>query len=183
MLTKNDIERYFIAEKSDARIFIIIGIVSVVIGILALLIYKSQAYKGAALPLIVIGLIQIIVGYATLKKCDVDRVRMVYAYDMNPSEIKSYELPRMNVVNKNFTTYRLLEIGLVIAGLMLVFYNSFFALPKYKQAQEYSFFYGLGIALAIEAVILLSTNFFAEKRAAKYTTQIKSYVQAPEIAR
>lgn len=183
MLTKNDIERYFTAEKNDARIFIIIGITSIVIAILGFLIYKSQAWKGAALPLIVIGLIQIAVGYSAFKRSDDDRMRMVYAYDMNPSEIKSFELPRMNVVNKNFTTYRLLELGLVIGGLMLVFYNSFFSLPEYKQEEEYSFSHGLGIALAIQAVILLSTDFFAEKRAAKYTTQIKSYVQELKIAR
>lgn len=183
MLTKNDIERYFISEKNDARIFIIIGITSAIIGILGFLIYKSQAWKGAALPLIAIGIIQVIVGYSTFKRSDDDRLRMIYAYDMNPSEIKSYELPRMNVVNKNFTTYRLLELGLVIAGIMLVFYNSFFSLPEYKQTEEYSFSHGLGIALAIQAVILLSTDFFAEKRAAKYTTQIKSYVQELKIAR
>lgn len=181
MLTKNDIERYFVAEKNDARIFLIIGISSVLIAILGFLVYKSQAWKGAVLPLIVIGLIQIAVGYSVFKRSDDDRMRMVYAYDMNPGEIKSYELPRMNVVNKNFTTYRLLELGLVITGLMLVFYNSFFSLPEYKQEETYSFSHGLGIALAVQAIILLSTDFFAERRAAKYTEQIKTYVQAVKI--
>jgi hypothetical protein len=183
MLTKNDIERYFISEKNDARIFLIIGICSVIIAILGFLIYKTQAWKGATLPLIAIGLIQITVGYSGFKRSDDDRMRMVYAYDMNPSEIKSYELPRMNVVNKNFIAYRLLELGLVIAGIMLVFYNSFFSLPEYKQAEGYTLSHGLGIALAIQAIILLSTDFFAEKRAAKYTTKIKSYVQALKTAR
>jgi len=183
MLTKNDIERYFIAEKSDARIYIIIGITSIIIAILGFAFYRTQAWKGAALPLIVIGFTQIIVGYSTFKRSDDDRLRMIYAYDMNPSEIKSYELPRMNVVNKNFITYRLLEFGLVVAGLMLVFYSNFFSLPEYKQSEEYSFSHGLGIALAIQAIILLSTDFFAEKRAAKYTSQIKSYVQELKIAR
>jgi predicted membrane channel-forming protein YqfA (hemolysin III family) len=183
MLTKNDIERYFTAEKNDARIFIFIGITSIIIAVLGFLIYKTEAWKGAALSLIVIGLLQFVVGYSTFKRSDDDRIRMVYAYDMNPNEIKSYELPRMNVVNKNFTTYRLLELGLAVTGLMLVFYNSFFALPEYKQVGEFSFSHGLGIALAIQAIILLSTDFFAEKRAAKYTTQIKNYVQALKAAR
>jgi len=183
MLTKNDIERYFTAEKNDAKIFIIIGIISIVIAALGFFIYKSQAWKGAALSLLIIGLIQIMVGYSAYKRSDDDRLRMIYAYDMNPDEIKSLELPRMNVVNKNFTTYRLLELGLVIAGVMLVFYNSFFSLPEYKQSEDYSFSHGLGIALAIQAIFILSTDFFAEKRAAKYTMQIKSYIQALKVAR
>ncbi|MFC4233403.1 hypothetical protein ACFOW1_15995 [Parasediminibacterium paludis] len=183
MLTKNDIEQYFTAEKNDARVFIFIGIMSIIIAVLGFLIYRTEAWKGAALPLILIGLIQFFVGNATLKRSDEDRIRMVYAYDMNPGEIKSFELPRMNVVNKNFTTYRLLQFALVVTGLMLVLYNSFFSLPEYKQVGEYSFSHGLGIALSIQAIILLSTDFFAEKRAAKYTTQIKSYVQALNVAR
>lgn len=183
MLTKNDIERYFIAEKNDARVFIIIGISSILIAVLGFLIYKTEAWKGAALSLIIIGLLQFTIGYSAYKRSDDDRMRMVYAYDMNPSEIKSYELPRMNVVNKNFVTYRLLELLLIVAGVMLVFYNSFFSLPEYKQADEYTFSHGLGIALALQAIILLSTDFFAEKRAAKYTLQIKSYLEVVKMVK
>jgi hypothetical protein len=181
MLTKNAIEQYFTAEKNESLLFIIIGFTSISFSIFGYLFYKTQAWKGAAIPLIVIGLIQLAVGYTVYKRSDDDRMRLVYAYDMNPSEIQKSELPRMNIVNKNFVTYRLIEIALVVVGLFMIFYNSFFALSEYKQKETYSFSYGLGIALAIQAIIMLGSDFFAARRAITYTQQIRIFVKSSNI--
>ena len=143
MLTKNVIEQYFTAEKNESLLFIIIGLISISLSIFGYFFYKTQAWKGAAIPLIIIGLIQLAVGYTVYKRSDDDRIRLIYAYDMNPNEIKKSELPRMNIINKNFVTYRLVQIALMVAGVLMIFYNSFFALPEYKQTNDYSFSHGL----------------------------------------
>lgn len=169
MITKTDIEKYFLAEKQESLIFLIIGITAIVIAALGIFLWKTQAWKGAAIPLIIIAFIQITVGYTVYKRSDKDRVRVVYALDMNPDELKSNELPRMDVVNKNFIIYRYVEITLLIAGIVLAFYC--------RDNNEKQMWMGLGIALAIQAFVMLGADFFAEKRALRYTQQLKESVK------
>lgn len=183
MLTKNAIEQYFTAERNESLLFVIIGLISISLSVFGYFFYKTQAWKGAAIPLIVIGFIQLAVGYTVYKRSDDDRMRLIYAYDMNPNEIKKSELPRMNIVNKNFVTYRIVQIVLMIAGFLMIFYNSFFALPEYKQANDYSFSHGLGIALVIQAIIMLGSDFFAERRALKYTKELQNFVDNAKLVR
>src|SRR5450432_4695096 len=101
MFTKQDIEKYFLAEKQMSILFIIIGSVAVVLAIIFFFLLKTSFYKGAAVPLLLIGLIQLIAGATVFKKSDNDRIRNVYAYDMNPGQLKNEELPRMKTVVKN----------------------------------------------------------------------------------
>ena len=74
----------------------------------------------------------------------------------------------MEVVNKFFIIYRYTEIVLLLAGLGLFFY--------FKQDAAKTFWVGPGVALAIEATVSLSADYFAEKRAGIYTTQLKAFV-------
>ncbi len=169
MFTKTDIEKYFTAEKSESLLFIFIGIAAVIAAIIFFFFLKTNFYKGMAWPLILIALIQISVGYSVYKRFDSDRQRNVYAYDLNPSELKSKEIPRMEQVNKNFVLYRWIEIGLAIAGLILIYI--------YRSNTEKSFLFGLGLGLAIQALIMLGADYFAEARAKEYTKGLKEFTQ------
>ncbi len=169
MFTKTDIEKYFTAEKSESLLFIFIGIAAVIAAIIFFFFLKTNFYKGMAWPLILIALIQISVGYSVYKRSDSDRQRNVYAYDLNPSELKSKEIPRMEQVNKNFVLYRWIEIGLAIAGLILIYI--------YRSNTEKSFLFGLGLGLAIQALIMLGADYFAEARAKEYTKGLKEFTQ------
>ncbi len=62
MLTKVDIERYFIAEKHESLVFLVIGIIAILLATLFHFSIKTQVYKGAAFPLLVLGLIQAVAG-------------------------------------------------------------------------------------------------------------------------
>ena len=73
----------------------------------------------------------------------------------------------MQTVNKNFVIYRYTEITLIIAGIALIFF--------FRSNPERSFWFGLGVALAIQAAIMLGADYFAEKRALIYTKQIESF--------
>jgi hypothetical protein len=169
MFTKADIEKYFVAEKGESLIFLILGLLAISLSIFFYSYLKSTIYKGAAVPLMVIGLIQAIVGYSVYSKADQQRISIVYAYDMDPGKLKNEELPRMQKVNQRFVIYRWIEISLVLAGLVIVI--------LYRQKPDQQFLLGLGLAVALEAAIMLSADYFAEKRAAIYTQQIKSFVQ------
>lgn len=169
MFTKTDIEKYFTAEKSESLVFIFIGIAAVIAAVVFFFFLKTNFYKGMAWPLLLIALIQITVGYTVYKRSDNDRQRNVYAYDLNPSELKIKEIPRMEKVNKNFVLYRWIEIALAVAGLTLII--------LYRSNTDRSFLYGLGLGLLIQALIMLGADYFAEARAKEYTKGLKEFTQ------
>ena len=168
MFTKADIEKYFLAEKQAGLLFLVIGAAAVVLAIIFFFALKTNFYKGAALPLLIVGLLECVIGFTVYKRSDGDRVRNVYAYDMNPGQLKQEELPRMKKVTRSFVMIKWVEIVLALAGIGLAFYC--------KAHPEKSFWYGLGITLAIQAIIALGADYYAEKRALVYTKGLESHL-------
>lgn len=168
MITKADIEKYFNAEKQESLLFLIIGIAAIITAAVFYFVIKKDILRGAAIPLVLIGIIQFVVGYTVYKRSDADRVRVVYAYDMNPLEIKQKEIPRMETVNKNFVIYRWVEIVLAVVGLGLIFY--------FKSNLANVFWFGFGIALFAQSIIMLGADYFAEQRALTYTKGLESFI-------
>lgn len=169
MFTKTDIENYFLAEKRESLLFVCIGIGAILTAIIFFFFLKINFYKGASLPFVFIGLLLAVVGYTVYKRSDSDRMRNVYAYDMNPSELKNKELPRMKTVMKNFVIYRYTEIFLFLAGAALYIY--------FIRDIRHDFWRGFGLALAIMALLALTADYFAEKRGRNYTKGIESFIQ------
>jgi uncharacterized membrane protein HdeD (DUF308 family) len=169
MFTKSDIEKYFLAEKQESLLFIIVGVAAIIAAISFYFLLKSSFFKGAALPLLFVGIIELVVGYTVYKRSDDDRIRNVYAYDMNPAELRDKEIPRMETVNRNFVIYRWVELALLVTGIILSM--------VYGQNPGRTFWYGFGIALSIQAGVLLVADYFAEKRALNYAKGLQSYTR------
>ncbi len=170
MFSKADIEKYFIAEKQESLLFLLIGVAGIITAIVFFFFLKTNFYNGAAFPLLLVGLILGVVGYTIYKRSDADRKRNVYAYDMNPAELKEKELPRMKTVMKNFVVYRYTEIFLLLVGAGLYIY--------FIRDVKNDFWRGFGLALALMALLALVADFFAEKRGKAYTSGIESFTQA-----
>lgn len=168
MFTKTDIESYFLAEKQGSLLFIVVGIVTMALSLLFFFLVRGNFYKGAAVPLLIIGLLQFEGSYTVYKRSDEDRVRNVYAYDANPSQLKKVELPRIKMVNARFVIYRWIEIALLLAGAGLVFY--------FKSTHSGQFWFGLGVALVLQSAIMLGADYMAEQRAHEYTKGLASFV-------
>ena len=79
MFTKTDIEKYFLGEKQESFLFLLIGIAAVIVAIIFFSFLKTPFYKGAALPLLLIGILLGSVGFTVYKRSDGDRIRNVYA--------------------------------------------------------------------------------------------------------
>jgi len=167
MLSKADIEKYFIAEKTESLMFLIIGIIAIALAVIFYFSLKTNFHKGAAIPLLVVGLIQAIVGYTVYARTDEQRISNVYAYDMDPAKIKSAELPRMKEVNKRFVIYRWIEIVLLITGVVLML--------LFQRDEPKNFWFGLGLTLAIQAGLMLIADYIAEQRANIYTNQLEIF--------
>jgi hypothetical protein len=170
MFSKTDIEKYFLAEKQESLLFLIIGSIGIILAAVFFFGMKTNFYKGAAVPLLTIGLLLGVVGYTVYTRSDNDRKRNVYAYDMNPGEIKEKEIPRIEKVMKNFMIYRYVEIALLILGIFLVYY--------FNSNEAKVFWKGVGLTLAIMAMIALSADYFAEKRGHDYLNGLKNWAGA-----
>ncbi|MBC7695029.1 MAG: hypothetical protein H7141_06230 [Burkholderiales bacterium] len=118
-----------------------------------------------AMPLLLIGFIQVSVGTIVVLRVPKDITRVENQLEREPQKIKTDELPRMEKVHNNFVIYQWIEIALIIAGLILffLFYNS-----------QQTFWKGLGMGLLIQAAIMLSLDFAAKKRADKYIVSLSA---------
>lgn len=166
MLSKTDIEKYFNGEKSAGRVFMMMGAGSIVAAALFFFVLNLNFYKGAAIPPLMIGLLFLAIGNTIYKRSDADRIRNVYALDMNPAELKEKELPRMQKIMRNFSVLFLIEILLFLTGAALYIYF----IRDFKN----DFWRGLGLSLAIMALIGFSADFAAAKRGRKYTNGLQN---------
>jgi membrane protein YdbS with pleckstrin-like domain len=168
MFTKSDIEKYFMAEKNLGLLFIILGAVAVLASFIFFFVMKTNWHKGVALPFIIIGLLQLIIGFNVYKNSDKHRISVVYAYDMNPAELKKKELSRMEKVQDSFKLILSLEVLLLAVGIALFLY--------FKNDPQKIFWAGVGIALAIQAMVCLFADLNAFNRATNYKKGLTEYL-------
>ena len=166
MIAKKDIENYFAGEKAESILFAATGFVSVAAAIIFFFRIDGLFYKGASIPLFLLGIILTIVGIYVFRKSDSDRVRNVNAFELDPGEFQNRELPRMRKVMRNFVVLRIIEIILALAGIGLFIF--------FRKNPAMDWWNGFGIALAVMAVTALCADYFAEKRGREYTSGLES---------
>lgn len=162
------VHKYFMGEKQESLLFLVVGICAIIAAIIFFFFIKTQPsfFKGAAIPLFVIALIQITVGYTVYARSDKQRMDVAYNLGVEPvAYAQQQELPRMQTVMKNFVIYRYVEIALALIGLGLFFY--------FRNNAEQQFWKGLGLTLAIQALLMLGADYFAEKRGVVYQQQLE----------
>lgn len=167
MFAKADIEKYFLAEKAESKIFMLIGITGILFALVYLIFIQGNFYTGMAIPFATLGLLLGVVGYTVYKRSEEDIKRNVYAFDMNPGELKDKEMPRMRAVMKNFEIYRWTEIVLVLAGFAMFFY--------FSGNNSHEFLRGTGLGLAIMSFLALGADYFAEQRGKVYLDGLEQY--------
>lgn len=161
----NPIEKYFNAEKYESVLFVLVGVVAIVIATYFFVKVKQPFYRGMAYPLIAIALIQIIVGSTVYFRSPKDIVKVNELVQTNSVKIQTDEIPRMEVVMKNFEIYRWVEIVLLVIGLIMFF--SF--LPM-------TFLKGIGLGLFVQAGFMLLLDFFAESRGEIYLEYLRALI-------
>lgn len=162
------IHKYFMAEKQESLLFLIIGGVAVLLSVVFFFFLKTNPgfFKGAAIPLFVIGALMGIVGYTVYARSDNQRMDVAYKMGLDRGGfVKMEEGPRMEKVMKNFVIIRYVEIGLALVGIFLFFY--------FKNDPVRVFWKGLGLTLVIMAVIALGMDYFAEKRGREYVKRLE----------
>jgi len=153
---------YFRAEYIESTFFIGLGTGALIFGAFALT-GKKDFLKGAAYPVIGLGLIQLTVGMAILLRTDSQLATLQTQLTNEPTKYKQEEFKRMQVVNYWFDIYKILEISLLVGGV---------ATAVIANNANNEFVAGVGVGLAAESALMLVLDFFAESRADLYTEQI-----------
>lgn len=162
-LMQQELTRYFLAEKYESLLFVIVGIVA--IGCSAWLWATGHVFKSIGFPLVAVGLIQIVVGGSVYLRSDNQIATLQEQVQSVPAAYKADEIKRMDVVNKNFGIYKIIEIALFLVGVALVF-----MFPRNDT------WYFIGAGLIIQSSFMLSFDLFAEHRAHLYVDYILKYI-------
>lgn len=117
-----------------------------------------------AVPLLAVGLIQLIVGTTIYLRSPEDKYSVTQMLINEQNEIKTKELPRMEKVMQNFTVYKWIEIVLILASIILLI--TFYSSPQ-------TYWKGLALGLLIQAIMMLSLDVLAENRGQVYIEQLQ----------
>lgn len=159
----NQVVKYFSGEKSESYLFLFMGVITILFACYFMMGLKTSFWRGVAIPFIVVALLEIIVGYTIVTRTPKDITRVENFMKQEPHKIKTEEIPRMEIVMKNFRNFRYIEIILIITGIILMYIG--LATP---------FWTGIGLGLFIQAGIVLCLDFFAESRGKVYLDYLKS---------
>ena len=161
------IKTYFTAEKNESLIFILFGVLTIGFSVYALVKWGDSFYRGFAIPAILIGIIQIVVGSTVYFRTDQQIIQIETLYRQDKAAFKSTEGPRMDTVMKNFSIYKVVEIAFVIIGLLLIFV-----------AASKEFWLGIGVGMLLQGALMLTADVFAERRRKEYIQAMDRVAEA-----
>jgi uncharacterized membrane protein HdeD (DUF308 family) len=151
------IKTYFAAEKNESLIFVLFGILTISFSIYALLKWNDSFYRGFAVPVILIGIIQIVVGSTVYFRTDTQINSLETLYQQDKAAFSKAETPRMYTVMKSFLLYKKVEVAFVVIGLLLIFF-----------APTSEFWLGIGVGMLLQGALMLTADIFAERRGKEY---------------
>lgn len=153
---------YFKAQKKDGVYFVALGFLSLALAIFFL--NKGSAYyTGMAYVLLALGLVELISGMTLYARCDMDRISVSYFVQKDFEQIHRHEIPRMELLLKEYAIFWKVEIGFVVLGLILWMFSGPMSLGK-----------GIGLALIVQALILLVFDYLSLQRGANYLNFLQS---------
>jgi len=154
---------YFLAEKQGGFIAMAIGIAACAVGGGVLLSAGAPFYTGLSIPLVVIGIVQIMTGASVARRSDFQADDLEKLRADSPAEFRRLESSRMEVVLRNFVRIKWLEVVFIVLGFAILLLN-----------QELNFTKGLGVGLLSQGVVMLLFDIFAEKRGRAYEEFVKN---------
>ena len=168
MLDKLAIEKYFIAQKQESVLLIVLGIAAILMAFIFLGYLKKQYYHGLAAVLLLAGLLQIIIGYLVYNSSDEYRKRNVYAYDMNRGQLRDKEMPRVEKLVKLLAIIKYVVLVLLVGGILSALYF---------RGNGNLFWKFFCISILIEATVCLGFNFWTEKSTQHYLKELNSFFE------
>ena len=162
---EHHINSYFKGEKQGSLVFLGLGLVASVVAAVGWWYFADAFWQGLAIPVGVIGLIQLFVGTTVFLRTDGQLTALLRQFQEVPQKFAAEEGRRMAAVNRNFQTYRAVELSLFILGFVLLFLGTLGAWGDWTA--------GMGVGLASQSALMLVLDSFAGWRGSLYEHQIK----------
>lgn len=168
MLTRADIEQYFIAEKNAAVFMMLAGAAAILAAIVLLVFFKTGLTRGMAAGFVVLGLLQLFLGYSAYRREEAlknRRIEAVYSFDLDPGKLKIKELPEVVRSVRAIQRFLIIEGVILMVGAFLWIY--------YRQGNP--LLAGVGIALVIAGLIMTGTEYFVYRHNKIYLRQLEIF--------
>jgi hypothetical protein len=158
----NPVIKYFDAEKTWCIGGFVVGIVTIGLAAYWLIKLKQPFYNGMSWPLLFFGLFisSICIGIIIRTPKDVQRVTSMI--ETRGPQIQTEELPRMEVVMRNFKVIIVVEIVFILISAAFLFMNIA------------SVWKGVAAGILCYAVFLLMFDVMAQSRGAIYLQFLQS---------
>jgi hypothetical protein len=155
------ITTYFSAEKTESLFFAAAGLTAIALS--SWLMLTGATWRGLAIPLIAVGLIQVGVGASVFLRTDRQVAGLVAQLETGAPALKAAEVPRMEAVMRNFTVFKGIELLVLLAGLTLTM-----ALRRNELA------YFAGVGCVAQGALMLVLDLLAEHRGQVYLDALRA---------
>lgn len=156
------IQKYFLGEKLQCSVGIGIALTCLAIGVYLLLQVKADFSRGIAYPFLIVPLLLLIVCIGVVFRTSSDIARVTGFAESEPVKIQTEEIPRMKAVMRNFKMIKVVEVCILAIGAGIFLF-----------AKEHPFTRGIGVGLAVQAIIMLCFDVLAENRGKIYWEYLK----------
>jgi hypothetical protein len=147
--------RYFEGEKQAALCAVALGLSS--IGFAVWLFRGSSPFRAMLYPLALVGLLQLAVGIGLYARTPGQVAALDAGMASDKPKTTADETERMRRVMRSFGFLKLVWVALIAAGAAMV-----------MAARSRPAVVGVGMALLVEAAVMLAFDVFAERRGAEY---------------
>ena len=161
---------YFKQEKIESITFLGLGFLTLLIASSTWLLLVDSFYQGMAIPLAIMGMIELIMGIIGYSRSDRQFALLLDKIQQDPSAFVKQERQRMMRVIRNFDLFRWTGLTLCFVGIGMLLASLI--------APEAAFWTGLGLGLFLQSAILLTLDILAKKRAGKYYAWIEDLKQS-----
>lgn len=152
---------YFSAEKQAMLPIIVIGLVATVAAVWLYL--GAGALRGMAIPLGLIGVLELGIGVAVYARTDGQVAALTEEHGTDARAMVTTESIRMATVMSTFTIIKVVEVALIALGAGLAW-----------SLQRSDFWFAFGVGLVMQATVMLVFDLFAERRAGPYVAALRS---------
>lgn len=158
-----EIAAYFGGERAESLVFLITGAIAAAI---SALLWTTHGYDaGVARGIAPFAVIEIAVGLVTFARTASQAALATKLLSDDPRRYFEMETTRLRRVIIGFRVYRAIELGLLIVGIVIVLLW-----------KKWTFSYGFGTGLVIQAAILLVLDLLGMRRAEDYLEAIRELV-------
>jgi hypothetical protein len=155
------LHRYFDGERQAGMLAAALGVASIAFAVW--LFRSGSPFRAMWIPLALVGLAQLGVGIGLNVRTGPQVAALVDGLDETHEETKRTEIARMDRVVKNFAILKLVWIVLMAVSVGLIM------TMRSRPAAV-----GVGMALVVEAAVMLAFDVFAEARADVYLSWLRS---------